>query len=165
MHVRYESCVTRVWIETINRIVAFFIYSFFQRHAQTMEKCWTALEEITSDCLPSRNLWVGRVLILFIIKLPQPFVQSSSFRSPDARLLCHFALSSPPQMSIPGFLYQATCTQRTSREPWTEQTQVRILLRTLFGYKAWSIVTWPTQPSSLEAGSYTGYQAELNIKA
>ena len=48
---------------------------------------------------------------------------------------------------------------------WTEQTQVRILLRTLFGYKARSIVTGPTRPSSLEAGSYTGYQAELNIKA
>ena len=48
---------------------------------------------------------------------------------------------------------------------WTEQTQVRIPLRTLFGYKARSIVTGPTRPSSLEAGSYTGYQAELNIKA
>ena len=45
-----------------------------------------------------------------------------------------------------------------------EQTQVRIPLRTLFGYKARSIVTGPTRPSSLEAGSYTGYQAELNIK-
>ena len=48
---------------------------------------------------------------------------------------------------------------------WTEQTQVRIPLRTLFDYKARSIVTGPTRPSSLEAGSYTGYQAELNIKA
>ena len=48
---------------------------------------------------------------------------------------------------------------------WTEQTQVRILLRTLFGYKARSIVTGPTRPSSLETGLYTGYQAELNIKA
>ena len=27
------------------------------------------------------------------------------------------------------------------------------------------IVTGPTRPSSLEAGSYSGYQAELNIKA
>ena len=48
---------------------------------------------------------------------------------------------------------------------WTEQTKVRIPPRTLFGYKAWSIVTGPTRPSSLEAESYTGYQAELNIKA
>ena len=32
------------------------------------------------------------------------------------------------------------------------------------GYKARSIVTGPTRPSSLEAGSYTGYQAQLNIK-
>ena len=48
---------------------------------------------------------------------------------------------------------------------WTEQTQVQIPLRTLFGYKARSIVTGPTRPSSLEAGSYIGYQAELNIKA
>ena len=47
----------------------------------------------------------------------------------------------------------------------SELTQVRIPLRTLFGYKARSIVTGPTRPSSLEAGSYTGYQAELNIKA
>ena len=31
--------------------------------------------------------------------------------------------------------------------------------------KARSIVTGLTRPSSLEAGSYTGYQAELNIKA
>ena len=47
----------------------------------------------------------------------------------------------------------------------TEQTQVRIPLRPSLGYKARSIVTGPTRPSSLEAGSYTGYQAELNIKA
>ena len=49
---------------------------------------------------------------------------------------------------------------------WIEQTQVRIPHRTLFGYKARSIDTHsPTRTSSLEAGWYIGYQAELNIKA